>query len=582
MSYDVARGGNSSQTSNAETTGKGGKKRQRQPTSTLLTTTAPQERLDLYTSRNHSVRDFSGSMYKDKKTREVSTNKPVQNSRDKKAEARLELEEKRRIDNAIRAAEAEILNTTSAGFIEVENEMERTYKLKQHQLKKELDEQSAKQIFDLSLPNFSPYKGIYSNTGRYLLLAGRGGHLAMMDALTLSLKMELHLNASTTSKKTTVQDACFLHNETMFATAETNSVFVYDEKGTEIHNLTEHVNPLALTFLPYHWLLASVGNAGYLKYTDTSTGQLISEHRTKLGPCSTLTSNPYNAVLHLGHGNGCVTLWSPNMSQNLVKMLCHRGGVTGCKVDLGGNYMVTSGVDSQVKVWDVRTFKLMHSYYSHNAVDDIDISQRGVIAVAGRGSVTLWKDAIKTKTTSPYMSHTVSQASINSVRFRPYEDVCGIGHSAGFSSIVIPGSGEPNFDSMENNIFEDKKQRQEKEVRSLLDKLSPDMIALDPNVVGSVERDRASLMKEQRSAADEADRNKLAKPEKRKARGRGKISKKLAKKHKNIVDAGVVKLRELKEEAKKANGSSNGDGNTFEERKKIKGLREGGALSRFF
>lgn len=46
-----------------------------------------------------------------------------------------------------------------------------------------------------------------------------------------------------------------------------------------------------------------------------------------------------------------------------------------------------------------------------------------------------------------------------------------MGHVAGLSSILIPGSGEPNFDSHEADPFENKKARREREVRSLLDKV---------------------------------------------------------------------------------------------------------------
>lgn len=78
------------------------------------------------------------------------------------------------------------------------------------------------------------------------------------------------------------------------------------------------------------------GNSGYLKYRDTSTGKIVSEHRTGLGKCQVMTQNRHNAVMHLGHGNGTVTLWSPASSNHLVKMLCHRGPVNAIAIDRGG------------------------------------------------------------------------------------------------------------------------------------------------------------------------------------------------------------------------------------------------------
>lgn len=85
-----------------------------------------------------------------------------------------------------------------------------------------------------------------------------------------------------------------------------------------------------------HRLIMPQGNAGYIKWQDTSTGQLVAQHRTKLGQCSVLAPNPYNAVSLLGHHNGTVTMWAPNMSTPLVKMLCHKGPVQAVACDHSG------------------------------------------------------------------------------------------------------------------------------------------------------------------------------------------------------------------------------------------------------
>ena len=73
------------------------------------------------------------------------------------------------------------------------------------------------------------------------------------------------------------------------------------------------------------------------------------------------------------------------------------------------------------------------------------------------------------------------------LRFCPYEDVLGVGHAAGFTSLIVPGAGEPTFDTSEVDPYEGKTRRREREVHSLLDKLQPDMITLDPDVLGQLD-----------------------------------------------------------------------------------------------
>ena len=60
------------------------------------------------------------------------------------------------------------------------------------------------------------------------------------------------------------------------------------------------------------------------------------------------------------------------------------------------------------------------------------------------------------------------------------------GCARGVSSVLVPGAGEPNFDSLVANPYAGRKERREAEVANLLDKLQPDTIGLDPDVVGKV------------------------------------------------------------------------------------------------
>ena len=198
-------------------------------------------------------------------------------------------------------------------------------------------------------------------------------------------------------------------DHSQYAVAQKKYVFIYDRDGVELHRLKYHVEPTCLEFLPFHWLLATVvcnlwfiivwlvhlhwqGNPGYLKYQDISTGQLVAEHRTKLGACVTMTQNQHNAVIHLGHQNGTVTLWTPNLSHPAVRLLAHLGPLSGVSVDqsTGGRYMATAGVDGIVKLWDCRNWRdALRSWSSRGGHATLAWSQRGCLAVASGGAVNV-------------------------------------------------------------------------------------------------------------------------------------------------------------------------------------------------
>ena len=133
--------------------------------------------------------------------------------------------------------------------------------------------------------------------------------------------------------------------------------------------------------------------------------------------------------------------------------------------------MVTSGMDSQLKVWDIRTFKPVHAYYTNTPASSVEISQGGLLGVGFGPHVQVWKNAIKTKATSPYLNHLLPGSTLRDLAFCPFEDVLGVGHSKGFASVLVPGAGEANIDTYQANPFQTTKQRQEGEVKALLDKV---------------------------------------------------------------------------------------------------------------
>lgn len=65
------------------------------------------------------------------------------------------------------------------------------------------------------------------------------------------------------------------------AIAQQTTGFIYDDQGIELHRLTKMIEPTHLEYLPYHYLLAGISQRGILTYQDVSTGEIISEIKTK-------------------------------------------------------------------------------------------------------------------------------------------------------------------------------------------------------------------------------------------------------------------------------------------------------------
>ncbi len=469
--------------------------------------------------------------------------------KDKKLRANLKLIENKYRTAVLSAKDAEILYENQEGFLQPETELEKTYKTRQDDMLEAVGIQQAKKSIEFKL-DLGPYVSDYTRNGRSLLLAGRKGHIATCDWRAGKAGCEMHLNE-------TVRDATWLHNDQYFAVAQKKHTYIYDHAGVEIHCLKKYVETTHLEFLPYHFLLAGIENSGFLRYTDTSTGQIVAEHPTRKGAPTALAQNPYNAILHVGHQNGTVSLWSPNSTTPLVKIQSNAGPVRSIAIDRSGHYMLCGGQDLRLKLWDVRALKEVHSYTTRQPATSIDISDRGLAAIGNGTGVTIWKDLFTSSTSSdpskiqsPYLNWGYDGQRIERVRFCPFDDVLGISHAQGFSSIIVPGAGEANYDALEVNPYETRKQRQEAEVKSLLTKLQPGTIALDPNFIGTLDT-RSAEQRRREKDLDAPAVDPLAKLKERN-RGRGKNSalrRHLRKKGgKNVVDEKRLRLEEMKKE----------------------------------
>uniref|UniRef100_A0A8C1JEV7 WD repeat domain 46 n=1 Tax=Cyprinus carpio TaxID=7962 RepID=A0A8C1JEV7_CYPCA len=350
------------------------------------------------------------------------------------------------------AARYDLLLPEDAGFLEGDED-EDTNTISQDVIADAVDITSGSKYFSLHLSQFGPYRLDYSRNGWHLLVGGKKGHVACIDWQSKCLMCEMNVME-------TVNDQL---DQAMFAVAQKRWLYIYDSKGVELHCVKKFNDVLRMQFLPYHFLLATASATGFLQYLDVSVGKEVAAICTKMGPLDVMSQNPHNAIIHLGHPNGTVSLWSPNQKEPLVKMLCHRGAVRSLTVDKTGT-RVSQSLDRKLKV------------------------QRGLLSAATGDIVQVYQNVLGSSPVSkPYMAHRL-RGQIWGLAYCPFEDVLGIGHGEGFTSMIVPGAGEPNFDALDTNPYRSSKQRQEWEVKALLEKMQPELIGLDPGQLSKVDQ----------------------------------------------------------------------------------------------
>lgn len=376
------------------------------------------------------------------------------------------------------SARTELLLNEEEGFIEAEDGVS-TAEYTQREIVNNVDITSAAKHFNLNL-EFGPYRMRYTKNGRHLLIGGRKGHVAAFDWITKKIHCELNVMEE-------VADVTWLHLETMFAVAQKSWVYFYDNQGTEIHCVKAMHRVTRLEFLPYHFLVVGGSDAGFLYWLDVSTGTLVADYPSNLGPIRMMAQNPFNGVTCIGSSKGVVSMWSPTVKEPLAKMLCHSTPLCAITVDPKGMYLATSGLDKRVKIWDIRSLSgPVTDYRLRSPANEISMSQRGLLALGMGNQCEIYKKPNLVSIKAPYLRHQCAD-QISSMQFCAFEDVLGVATGKGFTSLLVPGSGEPNFDALEANPYQTKSQRKESEVHALLDKIPPEFIKLNPDEVIQVD-----------------------------------------------------------------------------------------------
>ncbi|KAF9762552.1 WD repeat-containing protein 46 [Nosema granulosis] len=375
---------------------------------------------------------------------------------------------------------SEMLNTEKAGFIETEPGV-KTSEITQKEILKNVSQRVKEMCFNLDIEG--PAYVRYTSNGRHLAIRNDSGFISSIDTHNMKLHFEDDF-------KERIYDMSYLHTEDYIAVAQENCLFVYNKQGVELHAVRANSKARKLEFLPYHFLLVSACADGKLKYLDTTNGEIVSKIYIKDKEVTCLKQNKRTAIVYTGHRNGVVSLWSPNSEDYLARILTHKNMVSSIEIDRTGTYLYTTGVDSTVNVWDIRnTYSPVNSTKIYSSASCTSLSQYGLLAVGSKNKVRIYKDLEKVNSSDNlYLQHKEVGSKITSLAFRDYEDILTVGHLSGIVNIVVPGSGDPTYDSYEDCPFDTKDQKKEKEIKRLLDKIPYQLITLEQKLVTDDEK----------------------------------------------------------------------------------------------
>lgn len=475
-----------------------------------------------------------------------------------------------------------ILLHNEPGYIQVDDDR-KSSTISQEEILASVDIGTKKKVFSLKLPH-GPYHIDYTRDGRYMCIGGEKGQLSMFDVIDMKPFFDI-------SVKQTVRDVQFLDNHEMVAVAQKKYVHIYDNTGLEVYCLRDLGLTYQLEYMAPFWLMVSIGEFGELSWQDVSSGEVVARYKTHKGPCKVMRHNPNNGVIHLGHNNGTVTLWTPNEGRPSVEMLVHKGPVVSMAIH--NNYMATSGFDGFWSTWDLRNYKqvLQRQFVGRMPPSAMAVSQTGILGMALGGRIEYFKDVFRQGgglIPSLYLKHQFTSEDVLDLHFQYYEDICAAGTSSGVSTLIVPGSGIANFDAYEPNPYESSSKRQ---VQRVLDKIPHDTITTKNIEIGSYNRNYTAVSADDGETVKPVDsggeilKKKRKKPKELKATTAKKVAQ-YERTFQRRQQAAKDRLLNLKKKKVKGTEAKERimDALTFEDstgQRRVRGSVRGAALSRF-
>lgn len=117
-------------------------------------------------------------------------------------------------------------------------------------------------------------------------------------------------------------------------------------------------------------VLYSVGADGYLVATDLKNGERVAKYSAHYGPVNSIavTISGGRELVLTGGDDGIARVWDLSLDTKapVIEFDDERDcPVTAVEWSADGNQCFVGGVDNEVKVWDLRTQKILYALHGH-------------------------------------------------------------------------------------------------------------------------------------------------------------------------------------------------------------------------